>query len=390
MRQVPPAYTPTPPTALSKLASASAADLEALRELLLGRFSADHVELVGSGTQALTLALQALATPGASVALPGWGCFDLASAAVGADVPVRLYDLDPTTLQPDWSSLEALIDQVGVVVLVSFFGILVDPGPWVDRFASTGVALVHDAAQAHGAAFGTGSIDEIADATVLSFGRGKGWTGLAGGALIPRSARAQHGVADQKEAGTIRPASGGRLGMGLRGLAQWLLGRPSIYGLPARIPRLGLGETRYHPPTAVEALDPASAAVLLGTREAADREARYRRERADELQAVLRDAPSWEPIVAGSDGSSGFLRLPVLDVTGVDRVEARAHGILPSYPIALAHLDPLKPLLRAADPVPGSERLAERLLTLPTHSRTSASDRGRLEEWLRAATPPRR
>lgn len=386
MRQVPPAYTPTPPRALSGLASPSTSDVESLRELLRSRFSADEILLVGSGTQALTLAVQSLAADGATIALPGWGCFDLASAAVGAGVGVRLYDLDPATLQPDWASLEAVADEIVAVVAVSFFGILVEPAPWRERFAGRGIALIHDAAQAHGAAFGAGSIDDVADATVLSFGRGKGWTGLSGGALIPRSDRARQAVARRQATEAIAPASGGRAGMAVRGLAQWLLGRPSVYGLPARIPQLGLGETHYHAPDPVSWLDAGSAAVLLATREAADREARYRRERAASLRERLLEVPSLQAVETPVDPAPGFLRLPVLDLAGVDRARARVHGILPGYPIPLADLDPLKPHLRGADPTPGSARLADRLLTLPTHSRTSSSDRARLDAWLRDAS----
>lgn len=354
---------------------------EALRDLLRARRLVDDVVLVGSGTQALTLAMASLCGPGGTVAIPGWGCFDLASAAVGAEVGVRLYDLTPETLQPDPESLAHLIDEVDAVVVVSFFGIPVDPSIWTDRPPGSRPALIHDAAQAHGAAFGPGSVDHLADATVMSFGRGKGWTGLSGGALLPRSERARDAVRSRLGGFEVEAASPGSVGMAARGAAQWLLGRPAIYGLPARIPALGLGETRYHDPSPVAGLELASAAVLLAARAAADREARFRRERATVLLAALADAPHLEAIDAPA-AASGFLRLPVLDRSGVDRRRARSLGVLPSYPIPLADLGPLKPLLRAADPTPGSARLARTLLTLPTHSRASAGDRARLERWI--------
>ncbi len=349
MRQVPPAHTPLPPAALMQLFRPPGGADEALRDLLRARRLVDDVVLVGSGTQALTLALASLCGPGGTVALPGWGCFDLASAAVGAEVGVRLYDLNPETLQPDPDSLAALIEEVDAVVVVSFFGIPVDPVIWADRPGASRPALIHDAAQAHGAAFGPGSIDHLADATVLSFGRGKGWTGLSGGALLPWSDRARDAVPARLGGFEVEAAGPRLVGMAVRGAAQWILGRPAIYGLPARIPALGLGETRYHQPSAV-------LAALAAT---------------PHLQAI--DAPAV---------ASGFLRLPVLDLSGVDRRAARALGVMPSYPIPLVELGPLKPLLRSADPTPGSARLARSLLTLPTHSRASAGDRARLERWI--------
>ena len=381
MRQVPPAHTPLPPAALMQLFRPPGGADEALRDLLRARRLVDDVVLVGSGTQALTLALASLCGPGGTVALPGWGCFDLASAAVGAEVGVRLYDLNPETLQPDPDSLAALIEEVDAVVVVSFFGIPVDPVIWADRPGASRPALIHDAAQAHGAAFGPGSIDHLADATVLSFGRGKGWTGLSGGALLPRSDRARDAVQARLGGFEVEAAGPRLVGMAVRGAAQWILGRPAIYGLPARIPALGLGETRYHQPSAVAGLEASSAAVLLAARAAADREARHRRERATVLLAALAGTPHLQAIDAPA-AASGFLRLPVLDLSGVDRRAARALGVMPSYPIPLVELGPLKPLLRSADPTPGSARLARSLLTLPTHSRASAGDRARLERWI--------
>ncbi|MBT8335875.1 MAG: hypothetical protein KJO11_04670, partial [Gemmatimonadetes bacterium] len=61
----------------------------------------------------------------------------------------------------------------------------------------------------------------------------------------------------------------------------------------------------------------------------------------------------------------------------------------PSYPRSLGRLEPLKGLLASAEPTPGSDVLAERLLTLPTHSRLSPSDRRRLQAWLTPAPSPR-
>lgn len=375
-----------PPSALLRLAGSSAGAGRALHDLLVERHGAPSLALVGSGTQALTLGISALAGPGGAVALPGWGCYDLASAAVGAGVRVHLYDLDPATLQPDRASLARAMEGAAVGVVVSFFGIPVDPAVLP---AGAESAWIHDAAQAHGTVFGPGSIEERADATVLSFGRGKGWTGLGGGALLLRTERAR-GSVEAGGRGEVQHAAGSRVGMGVRGAAQWLFGRPSVYGLPARVPALGLGETRYHPPRPVEALDGASAAVLLASRPAADAEARVRRQRAGRLRQVLADlAPGGvvEAIRVDPSAEPGYLRLPALD-RGGDREAGRALGVMPSYPRPLATLEPLKPLLRDADPLPGSVHLAERLLTLPTHSQASARDRARLEGWLAAAPTP--
>ncbi|MBT8405021.1 MAG: DegT/DnrJ/EryC1/StrS family aminotransferase, partial [Gemmatimonadetes bacterium] len=125
MRQVPPAHTPIPPSALLSLASPERDALDILRGVLVKRWGSESLELLGSGTQALQRALElvAVGAPDPVLAMPGWGCFDLASAAVGAGVRVRLYDLEPETLQPDPDSLAGMVEAVDGVVVVSFFGI---------------------------------------------------------------------------------------------------------------------------------------------------------------------------------------------------------------------------------------------------------------------------
>src|SRR5690606_18645563 len=80
-----------------------------LADAIAAEYRADRVVLLGSGTQALQLALEVAlhdrASP-AAIALPAFCCYDVASAAVGAGRPAVLYDLDPTTLGPRLDSLE--------------------------------------------------------------------------------------------------------------------------------------------------------------------------------------------------------------------------------------------------------------------------------------------
>jgi dTDP-4-amino-4,6-dideoxygalactose transaminase len=164
--------------------------LATLSELLAEERGAKRVILYGSGTQALQVALRvAVDSVGGEVALPAYSCFDVATAAVGAQVRVRLYDLEPRTLGPDLASLEAAL-QAGARVVVAgpLYGIPLDWGPVQEIVRRYGAVLVEDAAQAHGCRNGVREAGMTGDLSVLSFGRGKGWTGGAGGALLVRDA----------------------------------------------------------------------------------------------------------------------------------------------------------------------------------------------------------
>ncbi len=334
------------------------------------RFVADAAHLFGSGTQALQRAIELARAPAgkdALVALPAFGCFDLASAAVGAGAPVVLYDLDPSTLSPDLNSLErACAAGARVVVAAYLYGIPID-WPGVTAVAAAhGAMLIEDAAQGLGAAFEGRPLGSLGPISLLSFGRGKGWTGGAGGALLLRA-----GI---PELASSAPVPAAPPAAAVRGYAasavQWLLGRPSLYGIPMAIPGLALGETRYHPPVPIAAMPALAAAVALRMEHSAEAHAALRRAAGAAWSADLSTSAVLLPSMpAGSQ--PGYLRFPLRLAGGrlglADSASARL-GIARSYPIPLSQLPQLAPLRRDAGGVfPGAEELARSLITLPTH-----------------------
>lgn len=352
---------------------------EELRRL----YDVERVTLTASGTQALQLALAPSA--GRLVALPAFSCYDVASAAIGAGVRVALYDLDPDTLAPDLDSLERVL-RAGAEAVVAgpLYGV---PLPWdgIERLVSShGARLIEDAAQGHGASWHGRPLGSLGAESVLSFGRGKGWTGGGGGALLHREGP---GGAPGRE-----PASG-EARLAAATLAQWLLGRPAVYGIPMSIPSLGLGETLYHEPTPPRAPSAAALALLERTRERSAREAQARRANAESLLQGLRDIHSARTIRAPADSVPGYLRLPVRLPAGLasfsDPDRARRLGVATSYPTTLATLPPLVPLLTGPENrFPGATSLVDTLVTLPTHSRVTVRDRHEILSVLAAGEHP--
>ena len=350
------------------------------------RYAADTVTLCGTGTQALQLALtEALSRTREArlVALPAFSCFDLASAAVGADCRVLLYDLDPNTLSPDLESLErALRAGAGVVVVSPLYGVPVD---WAELWEATslhGARLIEDAAQGHGARWRQRPLGSLGELSVLSFGRGKGWTGGGGGALLRRGGAAP-GDLSLSAQGLAR-----EMGVVAGSLVQWAFGRPSLYQIPLSIPQLQLGETRYRPPTAVQAMARASAELVLRTRRTSDEEAQFRRVNAGALLEELSTASGAEPIAVPSDSTAGFLRLPVRIRGGISAFTSRerAHrlGVRSGYPCTLGRLHPIQERLAGpAQDCPGAEQLVRELVTLPTHSQVPEHERIEILDLLR-------
>ena len=342
--------------------------------------------LTDSGTSALVLALRLAAGSGGTVAYPGYACVDLAAAARFAGVRVRLYDLDPHTLGPDLSSLERALERgVDAVVVAHLHGFAVDV-PAVRSLARRfGVAVIEDAAQGAGGSLHGVRLGALGDLAVLSFGRGKGTTGGAGGALMARDPELAARLADASRA-LGRPAAG--WGSLAATAAQWALGRPSLYAIPASIPQLRLGEMVYHPAHEPRALSRSAAGLLASALGLDAAEVARRRANARSLQRAAGARDDLLPVRELEGASSGYLRLPVLDLGG--RVQDPALGVMRGYPRTLHEQEELRPCLVPGEPpTPGAAWLRERLFTLPTHGLVAARDVRALARWVgRPAAPP--
>ncbi len=380
-RHQPPVYSP-----LSWPAVLAAFGRHDPREEIVARFRvshrASHVLLTDSGTSALMLALAAAARlrPGLPVLLPGYGCYDLATAALGARVRVRLYDIDAETLQPDVDSVgEALRGGAAALVVVHHFGVPVDMDTMSKIAAGARTTLIEDAAQGTGGSWRGVRLGAHGDASILSFGRGKGVTAGGGGALLVREAALESALGPPLPAAWER-----RLRTATLLGAQLALGNPALYAIPSALPFLQLGETFYREPHAATGLSAAAARVLEHSMEREEAEGEARRGNAEALLTVL-DASDFQRIaVPSAAGVPGWLRLPALHGARGMLVDDRARqlGVEAGYPLDLRRLAPLAPSIEGIASTPGADRLASDLLTLPTHSQLRAHDRQALVRWI--------
>jgi dTDP-4-amino-4,6-dideoxygalactose transaminase len=354
-----------------------------LEATLRVRYGAADVVLTDSGTSALRLAIQGSVPAGRAVAIPGYSCYDIVTAVVGADADVIFYDVAPDTLGPDPASLAgtSAMDP-GAVVACHLFGHLVDLSAVADTIGDT--LLIEDAAQGVGGTLHGKPLGSFGSVSVLSFGRGKGMTGGGGGALLAHDERGLDVVAKARASIASDGGSGWKTVLGLAG--QLVLGRPSVYGIPSALPFLHLGETRYHEPSEPRGPTRASVAVLETIGPLVERELPVRRKHADRLGAALAESPKATGMKAVANGCPGYLRLPVVARAAVPPDEIRAVrplGIQRGYPRPLPELPAVRGRVRGTPSVPGAEVLAERLLTLPTHSRLRERDLLEIERWLR-------
>ncbi len=339
-------------------------------ELVRSAYPVRAVVLTDSGTSALQLALRMAREDAAAggdpalVALPAWGCFDLGTAALGAGVRFVPYDLDPATLGPDLASLRAALARgARAVVVAHWYGVPVDVASVRALAADHGAFVIEDAAQGVGASIGGVPVGALGDLGVLSFGRGKGRTGGGGGALLATS---ELGEALLNRVGsTIGPAGAGVWqGVGLG--AQWILGRPSLYGMAEAMPFLRLGETVWHDPTPPRGLPGFAAGALVVSWRDSDREVAARVACARDWKQLRPDLVYPETAVPGA--VTGFLRLPVVTRNADERTQLLAvPGAMPGYPVPLPAVPQLARIAVGTGPWPGADRLTRDLVTLPCH-----------------------
>lgn len=381
LRRQLPVYSPLPAGALlSGLRAITAGGADARRQVsawIESTFGSAPPLLTDSGTSALAIAMRAAVrhAEGKAVLLPAYGCYDLVTAALTAEVPVRWYDLDPQTLGPDWRSLElGLAGGVAAIVAVHQYGIPVDLRR-IRQTAPGGTVIIEDAAQGIGGSLEGKPLGGHGDLGVLSFGRGKGLTGGGGGALLPVSTLGCEILASE---GAL-PGGDGNLRAGVGVVAQWSLGRPALYGLPASLPFLRLGDTVFRQPSPVRAMNAMAAGILTSTITRMDGESALRTRNAKRLAAKI--PPDALPMAG--EGEPGYLRLPVLAPEHARKLaeteRARAMGIMPGYPRVLTTLPGPT---ASAQPMRGAQRLVERLFTLPLHSRLSERDLEDLGRWI--------
>jgi dTDP-4-amino-4,6-dideoxygalactose transaminase len=385
-----PVWSPVTMTAVTRALAAElggggdepGAPNRSLASLLRAEYAADDVQLYGSGTQALQVAIAALLErhdKGAHVALPAFGCYDLASAAVWSAAPIALYDVNPMTLTPDLASLERVIAAgARVIVIAPLYGIPIPWEPIAEIARAARADLIEDAAQGHGASWRERLLGSIGSVSILSFGRGKGWTGGGGGALLTRGTTIALPSLPPKASGGIRTA--------VSLAAQLALGRPTLYGAAFALPGLHLGETIYHSPRAPLALGRGAAAAVLATHALARKEAESRRINARILLDRVDLLGTFATPTIDPEGVPGYLRLPVRFATPPDEVARTLEraGAARSYPTPLDALPVIRDRLAGAERRwPGAESLAQDLWTLPTHSGIGDRDIAALSEGTR-------
>lgn len=375
---MPPAAAPVRGRDLLRgLASAAGGGaLANLEEEIRRFFGSRSVFLVSSGKAALTLILQGLASlrPGRKVLIPAYTCYSVPSAVARAGLDVALCDVDPDTLDFDFSELDRLTDDKTLCVIPThLFGIPSD----VDRVRriceSRGALIVEDAAQAMGVEHHGRKLGTLGDVGFFSLGRGKTITCGSGGIIVTSSPEIGKCLQARYRELSAEPLLGQLRGMVETAFMAAFL-NPSRYWLPAGLPFLGIGETKFSTAFPIRRMGNCKAGILGSWKSRMQEYNRTRRSNGSGYAAAL--SPEGRRKIHSAEVP--FLRFPVYAATKQDKAAAcdrcRFLGVSPMYPDSLNRIEELRDRFRNLE-CPGAERVAETLLTLPTHALLTERDR---------------
>jgi perosamine synthetase len=403
LRYVAPAGAPIRLMDLAKAAglALSGRDVVArLRDDVRRQFGVRHAYMTSTGRAGMTILLRALrrqADPHRNeVILPSYTCYSVAASVVKAGLRPRLMDIDPVTLDYQVDQLDAAdFTSALAIVACNLYGFPNDVQALRRVARRHGVFLVDDAAQAMGARVagewsGTGG-----DFGLFSFDKGKNVSAIDGGVVVTNDDALA--ISFERECEDVRaPGAGEVCAQVAKALTYSVFLRPSLYWIPNSIPQLGLGRTVFTTEFPLESptrfLTALSAKVLPRLQDLT----RARTTNATALIAALCAIPGLQFVAPGADASPAFLRLPVLlpDPDTRDRALAALTlagiGASRSYPASLADVPELQGYVGAVPRATGGRRVAECILTLPTHPFVSPDDISRTAVVLRVELEGRR
>lgn len=435
--------------------SASTAGCDALGALGLALHMVTgcrHAFALGTGRAALSItlcAMRRLAPERDVVLLPAYTSYSVAAAAVHAGLRVRLYDLDPFTLAPRMEDVATQMDgRVLAVVACHLFGYPVPTAALRSLCQGYGARLVDDAAQAMGARSADGLAGTTGDAGLFSLARGKNITAVDGGLVImhddalaasmatlapwavlpgvpsvpggednagaPAMASA---MASGPAPGPVPPVScfasahasdvlcapaeglaatvARDMSLLARVVALRLFQNPILYWLPASLPFLGIGTSRFDSHFEVAPLRPLQATLAARAMGRLDAINAARSGVAAALEQRLEHVPGVRTLDVQPGAVPVHLRLPVLPAAcewpGDTVPEAPRLGLVRSYPLSLqdlaAQTPPLAAHLLPGPDCPTARWLAATLLTLPTHAGVTHADMDAMADSLAVAMP---
>jgi len=342
------------------------------------RYQHNRCFFVSSGRAAMVLALRVLKALASAernvVIVPSYTCYSVPASAIRAGLRVRVLDVDPQSLSYNLEQLSNTdFSNVLAIVSANLYGLPNDLSAIAAIAHQHGVFFIDDAAQSLGATLNGQQAGTFGDIGLYSLDKGKNMTSIQGGILVTRSDRIADALSREIESLPSPPIKR-TLIQAIQLVIYGLLLRPWLYWIPARLPFLKLGITRYEIDYPIERYDRhlgVMAALLFRKFDAVTRQ---RVANAHTYLEKLRHVASIQAPTPLPTAQPVYLRMPVLADSPERRerlqqlLNARGLGATGSYPLATIDIPEIRDFLDQTNSVGEIGRsVASRILTLPTH-----------------------
>lgn len=390
IRHLPPTAVPVKGGDLKSGLAATLKPHDALahfRSLLLEQTGGSDCYLVSSGRAALALILLSLKrlSDRSRVVVPAYGCPAVVQSVLAAGLEPVLCDVSPQTLDLAREALDGLVSHdLLAVIPTHLYGLAQDVSDLIATGKEHGIFVIEDAAQAYGARLDGQMVGSLGDAGFYSLGRGKCIPTGHGGVIVAQGhleAALSATLGELIPRGTKRGVGSLSLflayGMATRPAGWWFIVRSPLNPADAGM------DAKALPPITLDKLTAAQAGIgasLLGRLDRIHAIQRRNAQRMMDQLAGFGFVTLPEP-AAGAEPV--FLRLPVvLDSKSradmlFDHLWREGIGVSRSYYRTQADLFPDQ-FCAGRHKLPGASRLANCLLTLPTHSYLQEEDLGRI------------
>ncbi|MES9969203.1 MAG: DegT/DnrJ/EryC1/StrS family aminotransferase [Candidatus Thiodiazotropha sp.] len=364
----------------------------ALKDELKKRYSHDYNYLFTTGRGAMTLLLRSLAEMNKQknrieVVIPAYTCYSVASSIVNAGLKIRICDINPETLSYDLDNLKKIpFENVLCVITSNLYGIpnqLVELENIAD---SNNVYLIDDAAQSLNAKYSGRYLGTFGVAGLYSFDKGKNITSIDGGVVVTSNKELSE-IINKHYQQLLNCSKKQNLVTAAKVIVYYIFLNPILYWLPASLPFLNLGKTRYEYDISIKRYSRIVAPLALKQLKRSEHITDERVKNGNWYKNNLNENKELSKIIEFQEANPVYLRYPVKinDKTKREAIlkHTKRYGITNSYPKPLHKLEEISQYLVSDDDFDGANKVAEQIITLPTHAYVSNQNKSTLNRILK-------
>jgi len=334
-------------------------------------FSFGEVIFLNSGKQALVESINSLKKLSGrnKVIVQSYTCFSVAKAIYDSGLAVQIVDTDPETLDFHYDELEKVVDENTLCVIAThLFGVSANIARLRAITRRQGAFLIEDASQKQ---LSVDTESTLGDAAIYSFGRGKPLS-LMGGGILGINGIDRYATVLGKKTELAGPAKLGVVTY-LKMLANDIVTQPMVYGVPARIPVFGIGETIYPEHIETGDLSRFQKCFLLKMLARIAEDTQRRRQIAAEYRRYFQELDVQNKIAHTNNGNYAphrypfYIKSPFTRLSSSIKKHCKQFGIVQMYPRGINTLPQLKNKIPSNSPYYGADYIANHLVTAPTH-----------------------